>query len=374
LDSIINKSAFFIVSKGKPGGAERRFFYLYEYYLEKGNEPHLIINSELLNSLSKDKLFSKSFSSSLEGRGVIAPLKFIFNSLRYIRANNIQHVHYCVNPSFYSFLMIFVLRFINCKSSVSIVNSIIRSDSDLSPIKKLVWKKTIENVDFIDTLSPSIRHNMSNIFGEKVFDSNKVSISSCSFSMRADLITKDKKRTVDLSDRPYDFVFASRLIKGKGLELLMEALRLCELEGHRFSVAICGIGPLSVELNNLKFKNVKLTYLGYVKDVSEVLFLSKVALSLQEYENYPSQFLLEALAANCNIISTDVGDTRLLLNQDIASLIKGDVLSLKKAMTSTNYDNSSVRIDNVSKVLKSHSVEAFAHYISGRIIEKNILK
>lgn len=370
MDSIINNSAFFVVAKGKPGGAERRFFYLYEYYFNKGDNPHLIINSELLMSLSIKRMSNENiFKMTLNGNKLIVPLKFIFHSIDYIRKNNIRHVHFCVNPSIYSVLMVCMLRILGCTTSVSIVNSIVRTGSDLSLIDKVIWKKTIKSVDVIDMLSPSIRTNMYNVFGSSIIEKKKISISVCSFSMLADLIRADGWGDTDYKSRIYDFIFASRLIEGKGLDLLLDALGLCDAEGYKFTVVICGNGPLADMVKNITFNNIKLIYLDYVQDIKEVLFLSRVALSLQKYENYPSQFLLEALAANCNVISTDVGDTRLLLNEEISTLIGNDSLSLKNALIKTDYDSSLGRKAAVDNVLERHSVESFANYIEKLIAE-----
>jgi glycosyltransferase involved in cell wall biosynthesis len=369
VDSIINSSAFFVVAKGKPGGAERRFFYLCEYYLNKGDTPYLITNSELFNNLPTDNLLDNNiFKMKLDGHKFIAPFKYIFNSLSYIRKNNIKHVHFCVNPSYYSFFMVSILRLMGCTTSVSIVNSIIRTDSDLSPINQFVWKKTIKSVDVIDMLSPSIRTNMYNVFGSAVFHQKKISISLCSFSKRADLIRSEVRSDTNAKSRVYDFIFASRLIEGKGLDLLLGALELCDTEGHKFTIAICGNGPLANKVKGIKLNNIKLIYLDYVKDMQDVLFLSKVALSLQKYENYPSQFLLEALAANCNVISTDVGDTRLLLNEEISTLIANDTSSLKNSLIKTGYDSSLKRKATVNCALEHHSVESFANYMEKLIV------
>lgn len=362
--SVINSSAFFVVAKNKPGGAERRFFYLFKYFLSKGDTPHLITNSELFDNLITENLLHRNvFKMKLNGHKFIVPLRYIFNALRYIRKKNIKHVHFCVNPSFYSFLMVNILRLMGCKTSISIVNSTLRTNSDLHPIQQIVWRKTLKSVDSIDMLSPSIRSNMFNMFGPAFFHQKKNSISVCSFSEQADLIRTEAGRDNNAKSRIYDFIFASRLIESKGLDLLLEALMLCDIDGHSFTVAICGDGPLANKVKNIKLNNIKLTYFSYVEDMQEILFLSKAALSIQKYENYPSQFLLEALAANCNIISTDVGDTRLLLNQEISSLIPNDKSILKNSLISTGYDNSPKRKAAVNFALRHHSVESFANYI-----------
>lgn len=368
--SVINSTAFFVVAKNKPGGAERRFFYLFKHFLNKGSTPHLITNSELFDYLLTENFVGNNiFKMKLNGHKFIVPLIYIFNAIVYIHKKKIKHVHFCVNPSPYSFLMLKILKLMGCKTSVSIVNSAIRTKSDLNPIQRFVWRKSLKSIDAIDMLSTSIRSNMYNIFGPAFFQQKKTSISVCSFSERADLIRSKVGKDPNTKSRIYDFIFAARLIEAKGLDLLLEALRLCDTEGHSFTVAICGDGSLASKVNNIKLNNIKLTYIGYVKDMQDILFLSKVALSLQKYENYPSQFLLEALAANCNVICTDVGDTRQLLNQEISSLIAYDKEILKNSLISTSYDSSLKRKAAVDRVLRQHSVESFADYIEKILAE-----
>jgi glycosyltransferase involved in cell wall biosynthesis len=210
---------------------------------------------------------------------------------------------------------------------------------------------------------------MFNVFGPDLFRRKPLSISACSFSKDADQIgvmlagdDSNKRR------RRYDFVFASRLIEGKGIELLLSALRLCDEAGYSFTIAICGAGPLAGMVRKSEFHNIKLVFLEYVTNMQDVLLDSKVALSLQRHENYPSQFLLEALAANCNIICTDVGDTRLLLDDDISTLIEYDSVRLKAALITTRYDQSLKRRMAVNRTLDKHSVGAFASYIGSLIV------
>ncbi len=243
-----------------------------------------------------------------------------------------------------------------------------RKQSDLSLVKRFVWRRAIRSVDSIDILSPSIRTNMYNVFGNGIFHGKQLSISKCSFSKRADLIRSEVRSDTNVKSRVYDFIFASRLIESKGLDLLLGALDLCDTEGHKFTIAICGNGPLANKVKGIKLNNIKFKYLDYVKDMQDVLFLSKVALSLQKYENYPSQFLLEALAANCNVISTDVGDTRLLLNEEISTLIANDTSSLKNSLIKTSYDSSLKRKAAVNCALEHHSVESFANYMEKLIV------
>lgn len=360
---MINQTAFFAIAKNKPGGAERRFFFLFEYFHSTGKAPYLITNEELWNNLSDAKFpIANTFKESLSGNKVIAGLVFAVKSLQFIRHHKIKQVHFCVNPSSYSAFIVFFLKFLRVKSSVSLVNSMVRKVDDFGAIEKFSWYFTLKNTDIIDFLSPSIKANSHKIFGSSVFTQKLCFISPCSFSKRSEVILQ---KSVDLGlneKKKYEFIFVARLIKGKGVELLLEALHLCDNEGYSFTVAVCGDGPLFKTLESISFTNIKLDVLNHVEDLSELLFQSRTALSLQEFENYPSQFLLEALAAQLHIVCTDLGDTRLMLDDEIANLIKYDAVELKDAMLVNLNDAYPVNRNAIRKVLSEHTVGRFAEY------------
>jgi glycosyltransferase involved in cell wall biosynthesis len=356
MDELINNTAFFLLAKNKPGGGERRFLYLYEYYLKKNYSPYLIANNELLDNLNV--AFNKRvFSEKLNGIIIFSEFYFILNALIFIKKENIKHVHFCINPSKYSLLMIPVLKLFRCKISISLINSIVGNGYKLSVFEKIYWEYSIRNSDRLDILSPSIYKNMLNIFDKSIL-SRKNEISICSFSKSVDSLNTSGQ--IINNKKKYDFIFASRLIPGKGLELLMLAIQKLDEEGIAFNILICGEGPLANSFLDKKFNYIKINYFGYVDNVLELLLLSDCALSLQEYENYPSQFLLEALAAKCKIIATDVGDTRMLLNDDVSILIKNDAGALKQAML----DSKKVIVNSelVNELLEKNSISIFSKY------------
>ena len=84
---------------------------------------------------------------------------------------------------------------------------------------------------------------------------------------------------------------------------------------------------LGVEKISLKSASVYTTDAPY-----EVLAQTKIFLSLQKTNNYPSQSLLEAMASGCAIIATDVGETRRLLDETRSILIPYDAVYLKSAI------------------------------------------
>ena len=109
-------------------------------------------------------------------------------------------------------------------------------------------------------------------------------------------------------NKMYDLLFVGRLVKNKGLELLMEIKqKLPDLK-----MAIVGDGPMNCILRS-KIEDLGLsgnvTFLGWLPDaraLAKVYFQSKVLLITSANEGGP-RVGLEALACGTPVISTEVG-------------------------------------------------------------------
>jgi glycosyltransferase involved in cell wall biosynthesis len=121
--------------------------------------------------------------------------------------------------------------------------------------------------------------------------------------------------------REIDILMIARFIPGKGYELLEKA----ESKINEYNIHLCGFG--------VRIPNVRDAKIYECKDSFATCRKAKIFLSLQEKENYPSQALLEAMASGCAIIATDVGDTRLLLDESCAVIIPSDPDALVEAIT-----------------------------------------
>ncbi|MBS4034553.1 MAG: glycosyltransferase [Ignavibacterium sp.] len=119
-------------------------------------------------------------------------------------------------------------------------------------------------------------------------------------------------------------VFSGRLTNFKQPTLLLEAISILKLRNFTdFTLIILGEGYLMPQL--LKYKedfnldNVLLK--GGVSDTANYLKKSKIFLSLQKDNNYPSQALLEAMSCGNAVIATDVGETRKLITESEGILV-----------------------------------------------------
>ena len=89
---------------------------------------------------------------------------------------------------------------------------------------------------------------------------------------------------------------------------------------------------LSIRKEELKLNNVY--FEGGVSDPSIYLMKSKIFISIQSDNNYPSQSLLEAMASENAIVASDVGETRRIVTDKEGILIP---LSAKKIVEALKF-------------------------------------
>jgi glycosyltransferase involved in cell wall biosynthesis len=107
----------------------------------------------------------------------------------------------------------------------------------------------------------------------------------------------------------------------------------------RYLLVLCGSGPYEAELRAAA-RDRRNIEIQHKQDMAEVLADAKVFLSLQQWDNYPSQSLLEAMLCGCCVVATDVGDTRLLVNAPWG-------VCLKAAAPACHYIEAALRFVNM---------------------------
>ncbi len=164
----------------------------------------------------------------------------------------------------------------------------------------------------------------------------------------------------------------------KQVEALVEALPLLskhlkEILQQDFRFIILGHGPLEEKLRMIirqpQFRGVPVV-IEYEKKPDKVLRESKVILSLQRHNNYPSRSLLEAMAAGNVPLVTDNGDTRLIAKPEFSFYVP-------ETFTPEDLAEQLVKIFNMDKktwlyksqsarnvVIQDHSIEKMAAYFN----------
>ena len=186
----------------------------------------------------------------------------------------------------------------------------------LTAYERLSWKARValrlylDRADAIDSLYSGF---------EKRFPryADKALVTPCSFT--------DYGRFSPAPVREKWVVFAGRLEKAKNPLLFLEALARisAEMRAAGWKAFLLGGGGLQPEIEAfVRTRDLgDLVTVEKVVDTASRLCRSGIYVSLQEGENYPSQSLLEAMAAGNAVVATDVGDTRRLVGPESGLLV-----------------------------------------------------
>ncbi len=183
----------------------------------------------------------------------------------------------------------------------------------------------VRYADKVDFLSEQVLRN----YQDKVGTIKKDKISICPNSFI------DYTRFEPVYPKKNIITYSSRIIPIKNPDLMVEAayeLSLRKIDDYE--ILIIGEGRMLDEikrkakdygLNNLKI-------IGPVKYPEQYLSVSKIFISIQKDNNYPSQSLLEAMACENAIIASDVGETRKLVTEKEGILVALEAKEIANAM------------------------------------------
>lgn len=177
-----------------------------------------------------------------------------------------------------------------------------------------------ENCDLVDFLSPFIFEGVQKLKVKTPLE--KVCITPCSFTdyTKCKIGVKEKLR----------IAFSGRLEKDKNPIMFLEAALVLAKQYPEVEFHILGEGRLSsVIKEKTDFSGLpNIVYHGFHPNPPEILAETSVFVSIQTTNNYPSQSVLEAMACGNAIIASDVGDTRMFVNEEWGSLIELNIESL----------------------------------------------
>ena len=333
-----------IIAHDKFGGLERRFARLAQFL------PNVLLfaNQDAITELQRqgiaipaNRLFVlPGHATDVGFRKAMSRIQALF-ALLVRHRTKVDHFHLVMNPgyfpSIYSLLAPKKPTF-----SIPIVNYNLK-------FTNLALRLSTRRAKFVDCLSETIQERALERLRTRKVD--QFLVAPCSFTDYSK-VAKNVKRDIDVCTM-------SRFVPGKGIEMFVQALeKLPPMEAH-----ICGYGSLDVQTTRAR-----------VYDTTEpfgVLGRTKIFLSLQTIENYPSQSLLEAMASGCAIIATDVGETRRMLDERCAVFVSpGDTKGLKAAIMLLLKDPE--RREQMGTVAREratneHTIERYASYFLGAV-------
>jgi glycosyltransferase involved in cell wall biosynthesis len=165
-------------------------------------------------------------------------------------------------------------------------------------------------------------------------------------------------------------IFLSRLWQNKNPILFLQSVKIfndkyTNIPGINFYI----IGEGGLEKNIKEYiadnKLVNTYFIGKSLEPWKFLRQSKVFISIQQVNNYPSQSLIEAMACENAIIASDVGETRKLVTENEGILVNLDseiiAEEIYKLFTTKGLIEQ-LGSNARKKVIENHTVEKYAEY------------
>ena len=356
------------------GGAERRFGRMAAHLCSRASPwpVYLLMSSRMQRSFAEagiavpaahviltDAEAAGPSASAPSPRGIVGVARRALRESRQIRrlcqTHELDVVHFLA-ASYFEWP--FLLR---KPRNVAVAYSLV-AHGYLTAYERLSWKARValrlylDRADAIDSLYSGF---------EKRFPryADKTLVTPCSFT--------DYGRFSPAPVRENWVVFAGRLEIAKNPLLFLEALERisAEMRAAGWQAFLLGGGGLQPEIEAfIRARNLgDLVTVERVVDTAPRLCRSGIYVSLQDGENYPSQSLLEAMAAGNAVVATDVGDTRRLVGPESGLLVPaGRAAELASALLRLMGDpqmRAAMGAQARSFVVGRHSVERAANHL-----------
>lgn len=221
-------------------------------------------------------------------------------------------------------------------------------------------RMALRNADIIDFLSADLYLGLKQLI--TLSHRTKIAVTPCSFKNYDKLVPKYPKINT--------ITFCSRMTPIKNPLLFLESISIFNKKYKNWKnimFQFLGDGECMEQMKKYvktnKLINVQL--LGNVENPENYFQLSKIFISIQQSNNYPSQSLLEAMACGNAIIASDVGETRLLVTEKEGVLVKLEAAEIANALIyllENNEKCTMLGFNAREKVLKEHTIENYLKY------------
>ncbi len=360
--------AIILISGGKVGGAEKRFARTYRHLSQDDPSFCLIIDSDLYEACLRHniRLDLSPNVNILEPWGRLAfnhPVykklyfvKFARDCLSIVRNQKIRLVHLVLSGAYIG------LPLLHLKGVVGIVSIVDQGLNTLaSRFSRPIYRYILNKSKVIEALSEDIKTRLiGSDFNQKHKLDNKISVSPCSFIELEKFSPNAKKENW--------ICFAGGFRQVKNPLLFVEALPKIISAAPEVKFFMLGKGELTQKIKaRAKTLGIsdKLT-LTYTETPEKFLAKSKIFISLQTYNNYPSQSLLEAMACQNALVATDVGETWRLVDASTGVRVAANPDSVAAAAVYLLKNPEILKnmgAEARQKVLKEHRLEIFSKYL-----------
>ena len=344
------------------GGMAYRFSNLWQYLNSHNENVYLLTSKSLVdkfnfNIKNKNLIVINDYHNwkYIPTMLFISPILF-FLKLKY----KIQSIH-LATLGWYFIPFFAVAKLLRIKNSITFASNSLEMAAYNNPKAKKQWDtilKMAQNVDILNPTNSLYYYNFRRFISPNSFPHLTNTNKPIPFSFN----NPNRKNII---------IFCGAFEQTKNPILAIEAFALfLEKHFHEFNqpkLVLFGKGSLEAQIKNAmnhisaKFGDVIeiREYSRYLETLSE----SRIFLSLQDFDNYPSQSLMESMLFCNKIIATNYGDTHLLVYPEGNKLINttNNPNELAECMAELLKDNS-IHIGNRELILKKHSIENFADY------------
>ncbi len=329
--NLLKVVVFLNISKYQ-GGAERRIARYSNYLIKK----HLANVRLLVWANEPDfKSFVDIYFAKDNNCGRCFNISSIHNLIKYLMLwkPDIFQFFDCSG----SLLHIYILGKLFSKRIVSDMASYTMCEGRFySSLGSIICKRVLKLCDGIFCLYPhktdELRHNLENVM---MFREKLPLIQAPSYSFT------DIDRFKPCYEKIKTIVFAARLVESKNPLLFLDVIQKKKdiLRKLNYKVILCGTGILNTKiLKEIEDNNISdiVVFTEYI-DVLSCLRKSRIFFSIQKYENYPSQSLMEAIACGNYIIASNGGATHRMLRKNFSSMLDLDVDLLSRELENVLY-------------------------------------
>jgi glycosyltransferase involved in cell wall biosynthesis len=162
--------------------------------------------------------------------------------------------------------------------------------------------------------------------------------------------------------------FTARAIRWKNPHLMASAIArvLQRYPSARF--AVLGRGPLQEGLRQVVQREgwQERVLVDFRADPSDIVNRSLIHVSIEEFDNAPNQSLLEAMAAGCAVVASDVGLTREEVTSDVGlltSLDPADVADRIIDLLGRPQAAEALGREGRKRILRDHHVDRYVEYL-----------
>jgi glycosyltransferase involved in cell wall biosynthesis len=230
-------------------------------------------------------------------------------------------------------------------------------DATLHSSRSRIIREGLRSSAFFNVASDRIRYACSKGVEDAALE--RFFVSPCSFIDYTKMFVAPKERII---------TFIGRLEAIKNPEMFVEAVYRVAQVRKDFTAYILGGGVRERRIDNLIIDRglQHLLVRQFHPHPQAVLSRSLISVSLQQFDNYHSQALMEAMACGCAIVASDVGETWRLVSDQVGFRMPLEVEAIAERLLFLldNYDLA-VKMGQAAreKVMNEQNVSIYADYL-----------